>query len=77
MEILNEKIVTFGKNAFDGCVSLKYFVIPERITSVNADAFKGWTSAQTIRIEGGEAQASEWTDGWDNECEATIVFGKN
>lgn len=77
VEILNEKIVTFGKNAFDGCVSLKYFVIPERITSVNADAFKGWTSAQTIRIEGGEAQASEWKDGWDNECEATIVFGKN
>ena len=74
VEIQTETITSIAGSAFANCVSMENFTIPMQITSVSKDAFKGWTSEQTIYIEGGEAQALGFSDGWDSNCEANIVY---
>lgn len=75
VEIRAEAIATIAANAFTNCVSMESFVIPAQITKVNANAFVGWTAEQTIYIEGGIAQAGGFASGWNNDCEAHIVYG--
>jgi len=60
--------VTFiGSYAFSKCIGLTSITIPASVTSVDLAAFEGWTSSQTINVEGHANQASAdaaWGSSW-------------
>ena len=61
-------------SVFKGCVNIKTIVIPEAVTVIYADTFSGWTEEQTIYFRCPESLFTG-EEGWNNECQATIVFG--
>ena len=71
-------------NAFRGCVSLESFTFTKAITTVQADAFSGWTASQKIYLatprselsmDTGttDANSSKWNQNWARGCYAQII----
>jgi len=78
-------VTTIGNQAFSYCISLASITIPKGVTSIGILAFQGWTSSQTINVEGHANQASAdaaWGDwrkqvdgeGREVDIEARIVY---
>jgi len=44
-------VTEIGREAFDGCTSLRSITIPDGITAIGKDAFKGSTSLQSVSID--------------------------
>jgi len=88
--ILPEGLQHIGVGAFTDTTKISEITIPASVTSVGAGygfsngsdgkgswAFFGWTSEQTIYIEGfaNEKEADEaWGAGWRQRCNAKIVY---
>ena len=82
-------VTSIGSDAFVDCTSLASITIPAsvgltRVTgeyySVGYSAFLRWTASQTINIQGKANReatiAAGWINGWDDFCDAQIVYGK-
>lgn len=72
------QVTSIGENAFANTIDLKGIKIPERVNSVGADAFEGWTNTQTIyidRLYKTEISAG-WKQDWKGLCDATIIYSK-
>ena len=50
--------ITYINGSFDGCVSLKYVVIPKSVFLISADSFKGCTSLEAVFYAGENKE--EW-----------------
>ena len=68
-------VTAIGSYAFGNCIGIASITIPASVTSVEYDVFEGWTSSQTIRIQGrsqASADAAWW--GWRINCNAAIIY---
>ena len=67
-----------GLGAFEGCTSLSVIEIPAAVVNLYRGVFKGWTSAQTIRVKAPKTLSTTWyhgiNNGWYEDCQATIVW---
>ena len=67
-----------GQGAFGRCISITSITIPSSVTIITKQAFDGWTSSQTINVQGKADRAAAITAGWDNEwdngCNAPINY---
>ena len=62
---------------FSGLTSIASITIPADVTSIGTEAFAGWTSSQTINIQGkANREATDWVNEWDDGCNAVINYGK-
>lgn len=59
---------------FYNCRSLKSINIPDSVTSIGYEVFRGWTSSQTIYIKGRSEELREWESDWSVNCNAKIVW---
>jgi len=60
---------TIYEGMFEGCTSLN-IELPASITTVEANAFAGWTSDQTITINISLEEANElWGEGWNGNAQ--------
>ena len=68
---------TINQYAFKNCTAIKSITLSAKLATVRAEAFSGWTSEQTIYIAFASADdlPANWYEGWDTDCNATIVFG--
>jgi len=48
---IQEEVAIIKANAFRGCVALSHLFIPKGVCSIEAGAFDGWNSNQTIETE--------------------------
>jgi hypothetical protein len=64
------KLKTIGDNAFANCTSLASLTIPASVTSIDVVAFFGWTSSQTINIQGKANRAATISAGWNEEWDS-------
>ena len=71
-------VTTIDVYAFGFCKSISVITIPAGVMSVDKIAFSGWTSSQTINIQGKADRAATitagWDSGWDASCSAVIVY---
>ena len=68
--------MAIDNNTFSGCTNLTSITIPTSVTFVGFSAFMGWTSSQTINIEGKASQAAaddDWRS-WRTGCNAKINY---
>lgn len=83
---ISEGVYRIYDYAFDGCTSLKSVIVPSKLFGyssggIGSYAFNGWTSSQTIYMEGYEEDetgygigGTGWTEDWAEGCNATIVW---
>jgi hypothetical protein len=62
-------VIQIGQSAFAGCTNITEISIPNGCI-VGANAFSGWTDAQTIRILG---NTNGWSSNWNAGCNAIII----
>lgn len=72
--IVKNVVTSIGKYAFSNCNNLESITIPDSVTGIGEGAFDGWTSSQTIYIKGRSEAPSGWNSGWNEKCEAKIVW---
>ena len=48
--------------------------IPKSVEYIGEAAFYGWTSEQTIYIEGRSEAPDSWDPNWNEDCDATIIW---
>ena len=61
-------------HAFIECTKLTSVIIPESVEEIIESAFNKWTSDQTIYIRAND-KPSGWKSGWNNNCEASVIWG--
>lgn len=74
---IHEGVTEIGLGAFYNCVNLTSIIIPSSVTTLGSSAFSGWTSSQTINIQGHANQTSAdsaWGTGWRSNCNANIIY---
>jgi len=72
--VIPESVTSIGSNAFSDCIGITSITIPAGVTSVGSDAFSGWTSSQTIYIDGYSEADETWGADWRNNCNAVINY---
>ena len=77
-DIIMPGVTQIGESAFSGCTGLTSLTLSATVTKVNAKAFYGWTSAQTINLPDftEDGIPTTWATNWNEGCEATIVYKK-
>jgi len=69
---------SIGPRMFSDCTSLTVITIPKDVRFVGKMTFSQWTARQTIYIEGKAdreaAVSAGWDEGWDSDCQATIIY---
>ena len=68
------KVTFIGSFAFYNCSSLTNITIPNSVTIIGESAFDGCSSLKTIFCEA-ESKPVGWDNGWNNYCNAVIVWG--
>lgn len=69
-------VTSIGHRAFCNCKNLKSITIPNSVMNIETWAFEGWTSSQTINIQGYTSAPSGWNSSWDRGCSATINWNQ-
>ena len=84
-----DSVTAIGRWAFFNCTGINSIIIPSSVKSIGPNVFSGWTSSQTIYINGHTSQNSadeEWGYsptsifgveqyfGWRANCNAQIVY---
>jgi hypothetical protein len=70
------QLKTINSWVFRNCTGITEITIPASVTSIGSDVFYGWTSSQTIYVEGyASEEASKyygngWGSSWLNGCNA-------
>ena len=72
--VINGTLKTIAARAFENCTTLTSFTIPTTVTSVAADAFAGWTAAQTVNVGRTVKGTYGWTIAWNANSEANFVY---
>jgi len=72
-------VTSIGREAFRSCTRLTYITIPASVTAIGTMAFDGWSSSQTINVQGKANQAAAdraWGKDWRRDCKAKISYSK-
>ena len=78
--IIPASVTGIDYHAFIDCTNIPSITIPATVENMGGAVFEGWTSSQTIYIEGYADEAAAdaaWDDeysNWRENCEATIVY---
>ena len=73
---LPDTITYVGTSSFEGCTALTDLYVPLSVASLYANVFKGWTENQTIRFACSEADSANFTNNWNTDCEAKILWNQ-
>lgn len=69
-------VTSIESSAFQECVNLININISDKITSIGYYVFTGWTSSQTINIQGRSSAPSGRDSRWNENCSATINWNQ-
>lgn len=65
-------VISIGAAAFCHSSSLTSITIPNSVRDMGQLAFTGWSTSQTINIQGYSSAPSGWNSRWNEGCFATI-----
>jgi uncharacterized repeat protein (TIGR02543 family) len=65
---------TIGVDAFKGCTALTSVSFYGSQLTINQGAFSGWTADQTITFLDYTAKPDTFTEGWNENCAANIIY---
>ena len=79
---LSNSVRTIEYRAFHSCTSIKEFTLPSTVQNLARQVFIGWTSEQTIYMEGRTEEPITtdnysgigWEHSWQSQCDANIVW---
>ena len=69
-----DSVTSIGSSAFWYCTNLMSITIPSKVANIDINAFYGWSSNQTIYIQGFSSAPSGWVNNWNAGCSANIVW---
>ncbi len=73
-----ETVTDIETKAFVNCHGIDLITLSENVRYVGMNAFSGWNSSQTIKIENTESFVNDkWSAEWNSECKAGIVYKNN
>lgn len=55
------ELVSIGVTAFDACTKLTSLILPSSLYTVSTNAFRGWTNAQTLYMQGFGGPMAGWS----------------
>ena len=76
LQIINipQNVAHIGTGAFSECYKVKSIDIFPNVTDIEYNAFGFWTSHQIIYIHDIEYPPAGWSEGWNYNCKAQIVW---
>ncbi len=74
---ISDNVTEIGYSAFSECKSMPSITIPETVISMGSGVFYGWSSSQTIYINGYAKAPSGWDSRWASSSEAIIVWDES
>ena len=69
-----QSVTKIDAGAFSGCTALSSLSIPDSVTYIGRCAFWDWSSSQTIYMKGRNTASTSWSEEWNRNCRAKIIW---